>query len=224
MRSADRGQPDRDRSATSPERIRDAAITCIAERGVAGASVRAIARTAGVSPALVIHHFGSKDALRVACDQHVAALIVDRKHRSIAEGTALDPLASLRSMTDGPPVVRYLARTLADGSPHAGELVLAMVRNDVAVIEHGVEAGLLHPTEDEWARVAVLTVWSLGALVLHEHVQRLLGEDLTGDPRHAARYLSTVVDLLGRPVFTEAAHRELRDGLAAMAAREGSRP
>jgi len=43
--------------------IEDAARGLFAERGFDGASVRAIAAAAGVDPALVIRHFGSKEAL-----------------------------------------------------------------------------------------------------------------------------------------------------------------
>ena len=41
----------------------------------------AIAQDAGVSPGLVLHHFGTKDALRAACDEHVL-----RQIREDAEG------------------------------------------------------------------------------------------------------------------------------------------
>lgn len=43
--------------------IRDAAVRLFAERGYAGTSVRDIAGDAGVDPALVIRHFGSKEGL-----------------------------------------------------------------------------------------------------------------------------------------------------------------
>src|SRR5690606_20135242 len=42
-------------------RIRDAAIVEFAAHGFTKSTVRAIAESAGVSPGLVIHHFGSKD-------------------------------------------------------------------------------------------------------------------------------------------------------------------
>ncbi|MET8045060.1 TetR family transcriptional regulator [Micromonospora sp. NPDC005215] len=45
------------------EAILDAARTAFAERGYDAASIRAIASTAGVDPALVHHYFGSKDQL-----------------------------------------------------------------------------------------------------------------------------------------------------------------
>ena len=51
-------------------RLRDAAVAVFARDGF-GATVRAIADAAGVSPGLVIHHFGSKDKLRAECDEYV---------------------------------------------------------------------------------------------------------------------------------------------------------
>ena len=62
MRSAD---------MTAVARIRDAAIELFGSRGF-DVGVRAIAEAAGVSPGLVIHHFGSKDGLRKACDDYIA--------------------------------------------------------------------------------------------------------------------------------------------------------
>ncbi|PWR05072.1 TetR family transcriptional regulator [Micromonospora acroterricola] len=48
------------------EAILDAARAAFAERGFDAASIRAIAGTAGVDPALVHHYFGSKDQLFLA--------------------------------------------------------------------------------------------------------------------------------------------------------------
>ncbi len=63
MRSAD--------DLTAAARIRDAAIEQFGDQGF-GVGLRSIAEAAGVSAALVIHHFGSKDGLRQACDDFVA--------------------------------------------------------------------------------------------------------------------------------------------------------
>jgi AcrR family transcriptional regulator len=43
---------------TARARIREAAFALIADQGVHGATLRAIARRAGVSAALVNHHYG----------------------------------------------------------------------------------------------------------------------------------------------------------------------
>jgi len=51
------------------EAILDAARSAFSERGFDGASIRAIATSAGVDPALVHHYFGSKDQLFLATVQ-----------------------------------------------------------------------------------------------------------------------------------------------------------
>ncbi len=83
------GQPDRPAPAaslpgeaavasedlTARARIREAALSHFAEEGYERATVRGIARTAGVSPGLLRHHFGSKQELRQACDEYVAGVL-----------------------------------------------------------------------------------------------------------------------------------------------------
>ena len=80
---------------TTAARIRDAAIAQFAANGVAATSVRSIAATAGVSAGSVIHHFGSKENLRNACDEHVAAMIRDLKGGAMAAGGGFDIAAAL---------------------------------------------------------------------------------------------------------------------------------
>ena len=48
---------------TARARIRDSAFRLIATEGTRGATLRAIAREAGVSSPLVLHHFGSKQGV-----------------------------------------------------------------------------------------------------------------------------------------------------------------
>ena len=57
---------------TARARIRDAAIRHFADDGYERTTIRGIAATAGVSPGLLRHHFGSKEELRRACDEHIA--------------------------------------------------------------------------------------------------------------------------------------------------------
>lgn len=198
MRSAD------DRSTVA--RIRDAAITEFAANGVDGTSIRTIAARAGVSPGLVIHHFGSKDDLRVACDEHVAGIIREVKGTAMASGGGLDVTAAFRAV-GGIPAAEYLARTLVDGSPHVAELVDEIVNDAVEYMATGVETGLVRPSRYERERAAILTVWSLGALVLHEHLERLLGVDVTADlsrdPEAASPYVAPILEIYSRGVFTD---------------------
>ncbi len=60
-----------DADLTARARIRLAALALFARNGFAGTSLRAVAARAGVSHALVRHHFGSKEGLRAAVDEDV---------------------------------------------------------------------------------------------------------------------------------------------------------
>ena len=70
-------------STSTRDAILDAARILFAERGYDGASVRKIAESAGVDPAMINHHFGSKeqlflDALAVPIDPgvHIYAIMI----------------------------------------------------------------------------------------------------------------------------------------------------
>ncbi|MFV1971718.1 MAG: TetR/AcrR family transcriptional regulator [Acidimicrobiia bacterium] len=205
---------------TTRARIRDAAIECFTEYGVAATTARKVAEAAGVSPGLVIHHFGSMEGLRSACDEHVAAVIRHFKQESMSVGPNLDVLATLRNRDVGP-LMGYLARVLADDSTTVAKLVDDLVDDAEGYIQQGVESGMLRPTADPRGRAIVLTIWGLGALVLHEHLERLVGVDLT-DPEvltnpSIAAYAGPIYEIYGGGVFTEAFAARTQEVLAGMA-------
>ena len=191
---------------TTVARIRDAAITEFAANGVDGTSIRTIAAAADVSPGLVIHHFGSKDNLRVACDEYVAGIIRDVKGSAMASGGAFDVTAAFRTVGEIP-AAKYLARTLVDGSPHVAELVDEIVSDATKYVATGVKTGMIIPSRYERERAAILTIWGLGALVLHEHLDRLLGVDITADfstnPKAVSAYMAPILEIYSHGFLTE---------------------
>lgn len=205
---------------TTKARIRDAAIVCFAEHGVSGTTARKVAGGAGVSPGSVIHHYGSMEGLRTACDQYVAAVIRHQKEDAMSAGVGFDVLAALRESSVGS-LAGYLSRVLVDDSPIVERLVDELVHDAEKYTHQGVEAGLLQPTDDAKSRAAVLTLWSLGALVLHRHLKRILGVDLTdpgvGSSPAMAAYAGPTYEILGRGIFTDEFSAHLRDAVAAMA-------
>lgn len=191
---------------TTKARIRDAAIASVAEHGINGTTARKVASAADVSPGLVIHHFGSMEGLRSACDQYVATTIREFKEQTMSGGPTLDVLAALRDAPNGP-LMGYLAQVLADDSPAVARLVDELVDDAEGYIEQGVESGMLKPSDDPRGRAVVLTLWGLGTLVLHQHFQRLLGVDLA-DPDFltnpaAAAYIAPVYEIYGGGILEE---------------------
>ena len=100
MRSA----PD-DRTAVA--RIRDAAIDQWGQHGF-NVGLRSIAEAAGVSAALVIHHFGSKEGLRKACDDYIAEEIRDSKTEALQSNDPAVWFGQLAEIEEFAPLVAYL--------------------------------------------------------------------------------------------------------------------
>lgn len=190
-------------STDGRDRILAAALAGIATAGVAGTSIRAIAAEAGVSPALVLHHFGSKDGLVAACDAHLAAVVRGLKGDALGSGPGLDPVAAIAAAADaGAPLVRYLARRLVDGGPEVDALVDRIAEDAHGYVRTGVESGLLRPSAHERERTLLLVLWSLGALALHHHARRLLGYSVLDGPEGLARWGGLAAEVLAGGVLT----------------------
>jgi AcrR family transcriptional regulator len=84
-----------DRRAESQARLIEACIELLATRGYAKTSLVEIGKRAKVSRALVIHHFGSKEACMYAVVEHIRATMGARAARRDPAETALDQVLGL---------------------------------------------------------------------------------------------------------------------------------
>lgn len=197
--------PIADDDLTSRSRILRAALELVAAHGADATSVRAIAAAAGVSPPLVVHHFGSKAALLAEVD---AAVVADFRrtlaelrdehpgdHRSASLGTAMAQRFGRE------PVLRaYLRRSLADGEDGAA----AILDELLVLIDEELDgmrgAGLLRPDLDEvWTRYQILFLMvgpQLLEPVLSKHVPDAF-ESAVVDRRSASGHDFAANGLLG---------------------------
>ena len=157
MRSAD---------LTATARIRDAAIEQFGQHGF-DVGLRAIAEAAGVSAALVIHHFGSKDGLRKACDDFVAEEIRSSKSEAIRSNDPATWLAQMAEIESYAPLTAYLVRSLQAGGELATMLWHRMIEDAEEYMAEGVRAGTIKPSRDPHARAEFLTITSGGGLLLY---------------------------------------------------------
>ena len=188
---------------TARARIRDAAIKLFGERGIEGASIRDIAAEAGVSSGLVRHHFGSKEALRDACDQYAR----ERMTEIGAELTDQDGVAGLDPAALHPrvfPLQLYLVRSMMDGSETATGLFL----DAVETIEEWSEGYGIKPS-DRRAYAAALAAIKLSVFVFRDQVSKALGEDIT-TPAGYARIGQGLMEVFTIPLITEEQAEQLR--------------
>lgn len=188
MRSAD---------LTTVARIRDAAIELFGSRGF-DVGVRAIAEAAGVSPGLVIHHFGSKDGLRQACDDYIAEEIRSEKSQAIRSTDAASWLAQVAEIESYAPMMAYLVRSMQTGGELAKHLWHTMIANVESYLDDGVQAGTVRPSRDPAARAKYLAMAGGGAFLLYLQLH-----DNPTDLRAVLRDYSNDMMMPALEVFTE---------------------
>ncbi|WP_460334968.1 TetR/AcrR family transcriptional regulator [Actinoallomurus acanthiterrae] len=178
-----RSMPD-DRTARAI--IRDEALRLFAERGAEAVTVRQIAAAAGVSPGLVVHHFGSKEGLREVVDQHVVEMFDAMLGEMTRPGAAdiYDPAATgslaemmLRHLPSDSPLPAYLRRLLLDGGDAGARLFRRLFDVGQATLGALAEAGMAAPGRDPQVRAAFLMANDLAVLLLRDHLTEVLGVD-----------------------------------------------
>lgn len=192
----DRGTP------PASGRILWAAIDLFGRRGIKATTIKAIAEAAGVSPALVIHHFGTKDGLQDACDREVADFVRRSKTDSMRQGPSPIAWSVDAQVKESQPVLRYLSRILVEGSPHLDSLLDELVEDALGYTAEAEDAGWLKRSADPRARMVVLTIWSLGALVLNDQLRRMLDVDLLSTDGDVLGYVHPALEIFGG-IFTE---------------------
>ena len=157
MRSAD---------LTAAARIRDAAIEQFGQHGF-GVGLRTIAEAAGVSAALVIHHFGSKDGLRKACDDYIAEEIRSGKSEAMRSTDPATWFAQMAEIESYAPLMAYLVRSMQTGGSLAKTLWQKMIDDAEDYLDDGVRTGLLKPSRDPRARAKYLSITGGGGFLLY---------------------------------------------------------
>lgn len=208
---------------TTRARIRDAAIARIARQGL-DAPLRAIAADAGVSPALIVHHFGSRAGLREACDEYVLAQIRENKSQAISGPGPASMLAQLAQVEGFAPLVGYVIRCVQAGDVMAHHLIEGMVADAEVYLEEGVRAGTLRPSRDPAGRARLLTVWAIGGIVVDLPLggQELDVEQLPARLRdYTERIMLPALELLTEPVLADST---LLDAYLAARSRSEEKP
>ncbi|MDA8393107.1 MAG: TetR family transcriptional regulator [Actinomycetota bacterium] len=210
--------------------IRDEALRLFAEQGADAVTIRQIAAAAAVSPGLVVHHFGSKDALRSAVDRHV----LDTFDRVLAELTdaAAEAATSTTASADGSvsadrdpagtgsmaeamlahlppasPIPAYLRRLLLDGSDAGTELFGRLYEMARATLAAMVAAGAASPGRDPATRAAFLMANDLAVLLLRDRLAGVLGFDPLSK-EGMSRWATEVVAIYGGGLRERAATSE----------------
>lgn len=181
-----------------------------AEQGFERATIRGIAETAGVSSGLVRHHFGSKEALRNACDEHVLRIVRKLNEDTWGAFEAGDLSKAAAARVPIGQFNRYIARSLIDGG--SGELFDEITRLGEAWIRAFDARREDEPDTDPRVRAAVVSAWGLALPMMLEHLSRAMGVDLT-TPEGDALLARALLELYSQPLMSPEEAAAARAGL-----------
>jgi AcrR family transcriptional regulator len=176
-------------------------------QGVAATSLRAVASAAGVSPGLIVHHFGSKKGLIGAVDEAVLERIkLATREVPIADGgedLIIRRAGAVAALQRGDPALcDYLGRALVERTQASAELfhrLFAFAARD----ERLVAAGALRADADPFWRAMNQVVLIIGPLLLRHLVERELGSELLSE-ENVSRWMRAQADLLQRGLYVQA--------------------
>lgn len=183
--------------------IRIAAMVLFAERGYAAVTIRQVAAAAGVSPALVIHHYGSKEQLRAVIDERVAAfveaLLADLERAPADGGSSVAQLFA-DGLEREPAMAGYTRRMLSDGGPAGVALLGRLYQATRTGMRQLEQAGVVRAARDEVVRDAFLLCNDLAVVLLRPHITQVTGIDpLSRDG--LARWSAEVFDVYANGFF-----------------------
>lgn len=158
----------------------------------------AIAEAAGVSAALVIHHFGSKEGLRKACDDYIAEEVRSGKLESMRANDPATWFAQLAEIESYAPLMAYLVRSMQSGSELAKTLWRKMIVDAEEYMDEGVRNGVLKPSRDPAARARYVALSGAGSFLMYLQLH-----DTPTDLRAVLRDYSEEMMLPALEVFTE---------------------
>ena len=187
---------------TTAARIRQAGLELFAEQGVAATSVRAIATRADVSPALILHHFGSKDGLRQAIDDHVIAFIGETLDEFSAHATDEAGINAFARIANQPAIVEYAARSIVSDGDAGAALFDRIVAVGLEGFEQMRQLGFLKDLDNPRMVALYIISADIGVLLLRSHIQRHIGIDPLG-PEGIDRWARAEVDVIGSGIFAD---------------------
>jgi len=185
--------------------IRDAAIVHFARDGFRKASLRAIAETAGVSASLVVHHFGSKERLGLACDEFVIGnMLTTARDKASPAGLQAVIQGYLANPAEYELDIAYLSRAIAEDSPAGRQFVDTIVDETEAIVRAGIDDGSMNPSSDPRAEAVLIAMTSLAMMTMSSHLARALGFEGRGlGPATMRRLALPSVELYTHGLYTD---------------------
>jgi AcrR family transcriptional regulator len=178
----------------------ETATKAFARDGFATTSLRSIAKEAGVSPALVVHHFGSREKLIEECIIKSLGLWVSEKQQfvDVSLSTAIGQWQSSIDKHGGK--LQFFRQVLLFGGEPANILFSRMVLEARMIIDAQIEKGQMRKAGQPDDLALLMTLHGLAPLLLQEQVNKHLGGSFM-EPELGARLAGANLEIYRKGIY-----------------------
>ncbi len=178
----------------SREHLIEVATKVFAREGFAGTSLRMIAVEAGVSAALLVHHFGSKQRLiEETIETTLGEWMRDKDH--LAELPLSEALSQWpQTAQDGQQKLAFFKQVMLSGGKPAQLLLERMHFEARERLTAMTKSGVMRDIADIDTAALLLAVYGMAPLILSEPVKKILGGDIT-DPEISEKLARSSLEL-----------------------------
>lgn len=178
----------------SREHLIEVATKVFAREGFAGTSLRMIAVEAGVSAALLVHHFGSKQSLiEETIETTLGEWMRDKDH--LAELPLSEALSQWpQTAQDGQQKLAFFKQVILSGGKPAQLLLERMHFEARERLTAMTKSGVMRDIADIDTAALLLAVYGMAPLILSEPVKKILGGDIT-DPEISEKLARSSLEL-----------------------------
>ena len=182
------------------ENLLEVATRAFARDGFAATSLRSIAKEAGVSPALVVHHFGSRDELIEECIIRALGLWVSEKQEFVDVSLSVAIGQWQGAIDKHGDKLQFFRQVLVHGGDAANILFSRMVQEARIMIDSEMLKGKMRKVENPDDLALLMTVHGLAPLMLQNQVNNHLGGSFL-EPELGARLASANLEIYRKGVY-----------------------
>lgn len=178
----------------SREHLIEVATRVFAREGFAGTSLRMIAVEAGVSAALLVHHFGSKQRLiEETIETTLGEWMREKDH--LAELPLSEALSQWpQTAQDGHQKLAFFKQVMLSGGKPAQLLLERMHSEAKERLTMMTNTGVMRDVADIETAALLLAVYGMAPLILSDSIKKILGGEVT-DPEISEKLARSSLEL-----------------------------
>ena len=178
----------------SREHLIEVATRVFAREGFAGTSLRMIAVEAGVSAALLVHHFGSKQRLiEETIETTLGEWMREKDH--LAELPLSEALSQWpQTAQDGHQKLAFFKQVMLSGGKPAQLLLERMHFEAKERLAMMTKTGVVRDVADIETAALLLAVYGMAPLILSDSIKKILGGEIT-DPEISEKLARSSLEL-----------------------------